>query len=92
MTYRVPGGGRAFDVILNGTNLEITTNTFTPATDANVGTSVPLEDVHTADGYPRNFIEINGQFPGPTIEVLEGAEVSHAQYMESLYPNGHTTQ
>ncbi|XP_031570019.1 laccase-4-like [Actinia tenebrosa] len=37
--------------------------------------SVPLDKVHTVDGYNRTIITINDQFPGPTIEVMEGAEV-----------------
>ncbi|XP_028515869.1 uncharacterized protein LOC110242402 [Exaiptasia diaphana] len=36
--------------------------------------TVPLDNVHTADGYNKTIITINDQFPGPTIEVLEGAE------------------
>uniref|UniRef100_A0A913YNU6 Plastocyanin-like domain-containing protein n=1 Tax=Exaiptasia diaphana TaxID=2652724 RepID=A0A913YNU6_EXADI len=34
-----------------------------------------MDKVHTADGYNKTIITINDQFPGPTIEVLEGAEV-----------------
>ncbi|KAJ7337089.1 hypothetical protein OS493_009941 [Desmophyllum pertusum] len=35
------------------------------------------EMVHTADGSAqRNIILVNGQFPGPTLEVMEGAEVA----------------
>ena len=33
-------------------------------------------DVITADGVKRNVIVINGQFPGPTLEVAEGSHVS----------------
>ena len=32
-------------------------------------------DVITADGFSRNVIVINEQFPGPTIEVMEGVQV-----------------
>ncbi len=32
-------------------------------------------DVLTADGVKRNVIIINGQFPGPSIEVAEGSQV-----------------
>ena len=32
-------------------------------------------DVITADGVKRNVIVINGQFPGPTLEVAEGSQV-----------------
>ncbi|XP_048577660.1 LOW QUALITY PROTEIN: L-ascorbate oxidase [Nematostella vectensis] len=37
--------------------------------------SIPLDKVHTVDGINRTIITINDQFPGPTIEVTEGAEV-----------------
>lgn len=32
-------------------------------------------DKHAPDGFSRNMIRINGQFPGPVIEVDEGDEV-----------------
>lgn len=39
--------------------------------------SITPEMVHTVDGSEqRNIILINGQFPGPTLEVMEGAEVA----------------
>jgi len=34
------------------------------------------EDVVTLDGEQNKFIAINGQYPGPTIEVPLGAAVS----------------
>ena len=33
------------------------------------------ENVITADGVRRKLISINGVFPGPTLEVMEGVEV-----------------
>ena len=36
---------------------------------------VSPDDVITVDGFQRFVITINGMFPGPTVEVLEGAEV-----------------
>ncbi|XP_048588242.1 laccase-4 isoform X2 [Nematostella vectensis] len=40
------------------------------------GYEVPVEEVHTADGTkPRTIFTINDKFPGPTLEVMEGAEV-----------------
>ena len=33
------------------------------------------DDVITADGVTRSIITVNEQFPGPTLEVMEGAEV-----------------
>ena len=34
------------------------------------------DNVITADGVQRPLITINGVFPGPTLEVMEGSEVS----------------
>ena len=34
------------------------------------------DNVITADGVQRPLITINGVFPGPTLEVIEGSEVS----------------
>ncbi|XP_078590744.1 uncharacterized protein LOC144870452 isoform X1 [Branchiostoma floridae x Branchiostoma japonicum] len=39
------------------------------------GTLVPMEEVITTDGVQRNVITVNDMFPGPTIEVVEGAQV-----------------
>ncbi|XP_019638279.1 PREDICTED: L-ascorbate oxidase-like [Branchiostoma belcheri] len=39
------------------------------------GPIVPVEETITADGAQRNVILVNGQFPGPTLEVMEGAQV-----------------
>ena len=33
-------------------------------------------NIVTADGRARNVLLVNGQFPGPTIEVMEGSTVS----------------
>jgi len=33
------------------------------------------DDVITADGVTRSIITVNEQFPGPTLEVMEGAEI-----------------
>ena len=40
-----------------------------------IGRFVNASDVITADGFSRNVIVINEQFPGPTIEVMEGVQV-----------------
>ncbi|KAI8514095.1 hypothetical protein Bbelb_084190 [Branchiostoma belcheri] len=40
------------------------------------GTRVSSDDVITADGVQRNVILVNGQFPGPAIEVMEGAQIA----------------
>ncbi|XP_078702336.1 uncharacterized protein LOC144928144 [Branchiostoma floridae x Branchiostoma belcheri] len=39
------------------------------------GPIVPVEETITADGVQRNVILVNDQFPGPTLEVMEGAQV-----------------
>jgi hypothetical protein len=41
---------------------------------------VPVDEVHTADGHTRTIITINDQFPGPAIEVMEGAQVRPLVY------------
>ncbi len=33
------------------------------------------DDVITADGVQRSLITINGVFPGPTLQIMEGSEV-----------------
>ena len=40
-----------------------------------IGRFVNASDVITADGFSRNVIVINEQFPGPTIDVMEGVQV-----------------
>lgn len=42
--------------------------------DGTVHTIDPA-DVITLDGFQTKYIAVNGQFPGPTIEVPLGAEV-----------------
>ncbi|XP_066264318.1 uncharacterized protein [Branchiostoma lanceolatum] len=39
------------------------------------GPIVPVEETITADGVQRNVIVVNDQFPGPTLEVMEGAQM-----------------
>ena len=79
LTHRPPGSSQLYNVILNDTVLQHTENSFTPKDkspyDGVVGTPVDPDDVITLDGNPRNVIVINDQFPGPTIEVMEGAQV-----------------
>ena len=85
MTYitKLPGAVRpsTYDVILNGSNLTIAANLYRPANrsgviDPNIGKTVSSDDAITADGYPRYIVTINDQFPGPTIEVTQGATVN----------------
>ena len=55
-------------VYLNGTRLQV-------AIGSEIRELSP-DDVIVADGFPnRAVILINGQFIGPTIEVMEGAQV-----------------
>ena len=77
MTYGTPDG--LYNVKTNGQKLEIAENSFRRADDfpnnLYVGQEVNPYDVITLDGNPRTIIVINDQFPGPTIEVMEGTEV-----------------
>ena len=75
MTFRSEDGSASYDVKMDekGTlklapnlwHTQVPNITLTPDT------------VHTADGNgQRNVILVNGEFPGPTLEVMEGAEVA----------------
>ena len=75
MVYRTPNGRDAYNVELDGGRLRTVANGYRVG-DPMVGRYVDPDQVHTGDGYPRTLIEINGQFPGPTLEVMEGAQVS----------------
>ena len=44
------------------------------------------DDVITADGVQRPLITINGVFPGPTLEVIEGSEVSTYTELHTFMP------
>ncbi|CAH1274669.1 Hypp5360 [Branchiostoma lanceolatum] len=57
--------------ILTNGSLQVKNSVF-PDVD---GPIVPMEEVITADGVQRNVIVVNEQFPGPTLEVMEGAQV-----------------
>ena len=76
MTYTAldSNGNRIiYDVKLNG---GILTTASDSLQDSNSGQIVSPDDVITADGYsPRYVITINDQFPGPTIEVMQGSQV-----------------
>ena len=78
MTYAKPDGSGSYNVVLDPTNnkLKIVPNLLrTPGSDPLLDTYIEAEKVVTAGGYIRNVITMNGQFPGPSIEVMEGAEV-----------------
>ena len=74
MVYRTPRG-TGYSVALNGTRLQVVANTKRQLPDKVIGTFVNEDDVITADGFRRNVMTINDQFPGPAIEVYEGAQV-----------------
>ena len=60
---------------LNGSTLVTKPNSYHPLQPE---IPIPDEDVQrvvTLDGHLRDVIHINGQFPGPTIEVMEGVQV-----------------
>ena len=76
MTYATAKA--AYDVELNGTQLQLVENAFRRREDHPlIDTFVNASDVITADGYRRDVITINDQFPGPTIEVMQDSQVRH---------------
>eukprot|EP00058_Branchiostoma_floridae_P001614 XP_002587102.1 hypothetical protein BRAFLDRAFT_102619 [Branchiostoma floridae] len=80
MTHTRTVGGRVQNnqvSITNDGHLELftTLGLDTNRDDVN-GTRVWADDVITADGVQRNIILVNDQFPGPAIEVVEGAQVA----------------
>ena len=77
MTYFTRG--YTYNVEMNGTRLQVAANSLRPAESTSlVGQEVPPDDVITLDGKSATIIVINDQFPGPTLEVMEGVEVSDA--------------
>lgn len=67
-----------YNVALNQSEsrLQVVANNFHISSEqAIIGDFVDADDVITTDGITRNIYVINGQFPGPTLEVLEGAKV-----------------
>ena len=80
MTYYTPKG--SYNVDLNGTRLQIVENSFRKDDKAPLaGSFVDTNDVITADGYRRELITINDQFPGPKLEVMKDAEVGYSLYV-----------
>ena len=78
MTYK-PRPNETFNVQLDGRDLRVIGNSYrVPEENDIIGKIVPPDDVITADGYPRNIITVNGQFPSPDIEVGEGSQVNIA--------------
>lgn len=76
MTYVNPRTNVTHNVRLDGARLHVEPNPwYSDDHDVTAGDSVSADDVITADGYRRNVIAINGRFPGPTVEVMEGTQV-----------------
>ncbi len=74
MTYRTPDV--AYHVTQDENGFRLLGNEWHwEEKDQLVGTYVNDSDVLSLDGYSRNIIIINDQFPGPNIEVMEGTEV-----------------
>ena len=64
-----------FNVHEKNGGLEIKDAGYWELTPGMKGRRISNEDVITADGVQRNIITINGMFPGPTMEVMQGAQV-----------------
>ena len=79
LTYRDTGAGaggrRAYNVLHHQDHLMAVSDTVGLEKGDLIGQRVNASDVITVDGTIRNIITINGQFPGPAIEVMEGATV-----------------
>ena len=77
MTYPVkyPSGWQdVYDVILNGSRLHLKPNDF-HKTVPDISHQELLEHATPLDGVARTLIMINDRFIGPTIEVMQGAQV-----------------
>ena len=81
MTYQAENS-EVYSTIWNGTHLEVVMNRFRKfeADMAVIGKAVKMEEVITLDGFVRNVIVVNGKFPGPTIEVMEGSQVKTCSF------------
>ena len=74
MTYS--NGLQTYDIEMDGDRARLLSNSWhLQGVDPLVGTYVNSSDAITVDGHWRNIIVINGQFPGPDIEVMEGSKV-----------------
>jgi len=70
-----------FSVGLNGTRLQTVDNVLRTAEDWPdiIGRMVYPDDTISVDGYSRDILVINNQFPGPTIEVMERVQVGYTE-------------
>ena len=60
-------------------------NQFRPFQPATPVSPEDVGNVVTLDGHQRDVIHINGQFPGPTIDVMKGVQVGLSDYFWHLY-------
>ena len=72
-------GNTTFSVGLNGTRLQTVDNLLRGEAEwpDYIGRLVYPEDTISVDGHSRDVIMVNNQFPGPTIEVMEGVQVGY---------------
>lgn len=76
MSVLNPSGTERFNVVMDGDKLKVVKNDF-HREDPEIGQYVDPHSVWTADGFSRNIITINGEFPGPTLEVMHNCEVRY---------------
>jgi hypothetical protein len=76
MTYATRN--ETFNVRARNGSLEIADSGYWDSDPGVEGRRVSEEGVITADGVQRSVITINGQFPGPTVEVMQGTQVSES--------------
>ena len=89
MTYTDPSGftynvdwnqeAQRLQIVANSFHQVVNEGVAHPSNASLLGTFVDPEDVITLDGTRRNIYIINGQYPGPTLEFMEGAEVSEVK-------------
>ena len=76
MTYYYTPMQNALPVGVNGSELFLESRPWPAAMgDFMIGAPVSGDDLITGDGTTRPVIVVNGQLPGPTIEVMEGSQV-----------------
>ena len=72
MVYRTDE--KSFNVKMQNGKMTVVGNSY-HIDDKEIGGAVDPAEVITADGYERDILTINGGFPGPTLEVVKGAQV-----------------
>ncbi|XP_071958372.1 uncharacterized protein [Antedon mediterranea] len=75
MTY-TGSDGKSVPVSLEENGDMRLTTTWSYSGNATNGSVVTPDEVITGDGVVRRIIVVNGEFPGPTLEVLEGTKVA----------------